>query len=149
MKLLAGILLFLLCAWTGESKARRLRCREQTLSGFHEIIREIGDRQRNMLLSFREGALLSPPSPERDRLLRLAGGEDVRLPFLTAEEGARLTAYVRSESCSVSILRTEEEALLALLRRERDRTREELAHKGQVYRSVGYLSGVAALLLVL
>ena len=92
---------------------------------------------------------MCPPSPEREALLKLSGGDDACLSLLTAEESACLAAYARSESRSVAALRSEREALLALLQRERDRTREELGGKGQVYRSVGYLTGAAALLLVL
>ena len=43
----------------------------------------------------------------------------------------------------------ERDALLALLQRSREQTAAEIKNKGQVYRSVGYLTGVAALLLVL
>ena len=76
MKLLAGIALFLLCALVGEGKSRRLAKRERTLSAFCKLIREIGERQQSALVSFREGALMSPPSPEREALLELAGGKD-------------------------------------------------------------------------
>ena len=60
-----------------------------------------------------------------------------------------LAAYARSETRSPAELRAERDALLALLRRSREQTAAELKSKGQVYRSVGYLTGVAALLLVL
>ena len=101
------------------------------------------------LVSFREGALHCLPSPERDQLLALAQGKEADMPLLTAEERAALKAYVRSDSRSLEALRTQRDALLTLLRRERDQTKEELSCKGQVYRSVGYLFGVAVLLLVL
>ena len=71
------------------------------------------------------------------------------MSLLTAEERSALEAYVRSDSRSLEALRTQRDALLTLLRRERDQTKEELSRKGQVYRSVGYLFGVAVLLLVL
>ena len=66
MKLLAGIALFLLCAITGEGKARRLQRREKTLSKLCELLQEIGERQQRTLVSFQEGALMCPPSPEPD-----------------------------------------------------------------------------------
>lgn len=149
MKLLAGALLFLLCALVGEKKAKRLARRERTLIRLHGLIEEIGDRQLSLLVSFREAALRCPPSPERDELLALAQGTDAEIPLLTAEEQAALAAYARSETRSMSELRNQRDVLLRLLCRERDQTREELAHKGQVYRSVGYLLGVAVLLLIL
>ena len=71
------------------------------------------------------------------------------MPLLTAEERAALGAYARTQSRSLAALRAERDALLTLLQQARDSTREELGRKGQVYRSVGYLCGVAVLLLVL
>lgn len=149
MKLLAGALLFLLCGLVGEGKARSLVRRERTLMKLQELIREIGDRQLSLLVSFREGALRCPASAERDQLLALVDGREAQMPLLTAEELNALGAYARSESRSLTALRGERDGLLALLREARDRTREELSHKGQVYRSVGYLCGAAVLLLVL
>lgn len=149
MKLLAGMALFLLCALAGEGRARRLQRRDQTLFRIFELIRDIGDRQLSGLISFQEAALRCPPSPERQLLLDLSQGRDTGGSLLTAEEMDRLSAYARSESRSVAALRAERDVLLELLQRERDRTHEDLTRKGQVYRSVGYLSGVAALLLVL
>ena len=149
MKLLAGVVLFLLCGLVGEGKARRLVRREQTLMGLWGLIREIGDRQLTGLVSFREAALRCPPSKMREQLLGLSAGEDADMPLLTAEERASLGAYARAQSRSVGALRAERDALLALLQQARDSTRQELLHKGQVYRSVGYLCGVAVLLLVL
>ena len=149
MKLLAGITLFLLCALAGEGRSRRLRRRAQTLLRVYELIHEIGDRQLTALMSFREGALFCPPSPERERLLLLANGTDAALPLLTGEENAALGAYARSESRSSSALRAERDGLLALLQRNREQAEEELQNKGQVYRSVGYLCGAALLLLVI
>lgn len=149
MKLLAGLVLFLLCALAGEGQARRLLRRERTLGKLYELFREIGDRQLNGLVSFREAAMGCPPSPEREQLLAIMRGEETVTLLLTPEERAGILAYARSESRSASALRTERDALLALLRRERDRTREELSCKGRVYRSVGYLCGAAVLLLVL
>lgn len=149
MKLLSGTLLFLLCALVGEGKARNLVRRQRTLAGLIGLIQQIGDRQLSGLVSFREGALRCPPSPEREQLLTLAQGKEADMPLLTAEERAALAAYARSESRSLEALRTERDGLVGLLQREADRTREELSHKGQVYRSVGYLCGAAALLLVL
>ena len=49
----------------------------------------------------------------------------------------------------LAVKRAERDALLVLLQRSREQTAAELKNKGQVYRSVGYLTGVAALLLVL
>ena len=149
MKLLAGALLFLLCGLAGEGKARSLVRRERTLGKLHDLIREIGDRQLSGLVSFREGTLRCAPSPERDQLLALSQGKEADMPLLTAEELSALGAYARSESRSLEALRAERDGLLSLLQRERDQTREELSRKGQVYRSVGYLCGAAALLLVL
>ena len=149
MKLMTGILLFFLCASVGEGRARRLQRRERTLAKLHELIREIGDRQISGLVSFQEAAMERPSSQEREELLDLSRGEGSFARLLTEVERARLTAYARSESRSLGTLRTEQEALLSLLQQERDRTREELAIKGQVYRSVGYLCGAAVLLLVL
>ena len=149
MKLLAGIVLFLLCALAGEGKARRLQRRERALSKVHELIFEIGERQQNALVSFREGALMCSPSPEREQLLKLAGGEELCLPMLTAEERSSLAAYARSESRSVSALKDERDSLLSLLQKAREQAAEERTHKGQICRSVGYLCGAAALLLVL
>ena len=74
---------------------------------------------------------------------------DRLLPLLTDRELAALSAYARSRSRSLETLRAERDALLTLLEGEREQTHGELLHKGQVYRSVGYLGGVAALLLVL
>ena len=149
MKLLAGIALFLLCALVGEGKSRRLAKRERTLSAFCKLIREIGERQQSALVSFREGALMSPPSPEREALLELAGGKDSDLVLLTAEERSSLAAYARSHSRSTAALQAERGRLLTLLQAAREQAGEERMRKGQVYRSVGYLCGVAALLLVL
>ena len=149
MKLLAGIVLFCLCALAGEERARRLQRREQRLARVTEVSVGSGDRQMDAVGSSREGALLCPPSPEREELLKLSGGGESDMPLLTGEEKARLAAYARSDSRSVAALRSEREALLALLQQDGTRTREELTHKGQVCRSVGYLCGVAALLLVL
>ena len=149
MKLLAGLTLFLLCVLAGEGKSRRLQRRAQMLSKYHELIREISEKQLNGLLSFREGVLTCPPSPERNQLLCLLRGEVSNLHLLTTEEREGLCAYARSESRSAAALRGERDALLTMLQRKRDKTGEELAHKGQVYRSVGCLCGAAALLLVL
>ncbi len=149
MKLLAGMVLFLLCALAGEGWARRLLRREQALSRFHDLIREIGDRQLLNLVSFREAAVGCPASAERTQLLALLKQDGGRIPLLTGEEQAQILAYARSESRSVSSLRTERDALLTLLERGHDSTKEERMGKGQVYRSVGYLFGVAILLLVL
>ena len=149
MKLLAGIALFLLCALVGEGKSRRLVKRERTLGTFCKLIREIGERQQSALVSFREGALMSPPSPEREALLELADGKDPDLVLLTAEEHAGLAAYARSRSRSTAALQDERDRLLLLLQSAREQAGEERLRKGQVYRSVGYLCGVAALLLVL
>ena len=149
MKLLAGIALFLLCALAGESRSRRLQRRVQALLKLHELIREIGERQLAALVSFREGALRCPPSPEREQLMDLSRGRGPSMPLLTAEEQGALAAYARSETRSPAELRAERDALLTLLQQARDSTREELGRKGQVYRSVGYLCGVAVLLLVL
>lgn len=149
MKLLAGIALFLLCAVAGESRSRRLQRREQALLKLHELIREIGERQLTALVSFREGALRCPPTPEREQLMDLSRGREPSMPLLTAEERNALAAYARSETRSPAALRAERDALLALLQRSREQTAAELKNKGQVYRSVGYLTGVAALLLVL
>ena len=149
MKLLAGALLFGLCALAGEGKARRLVRRERTLMKLHGLIQEIGDRQLTGLVSFREGALRCPPSAEREQLLVLAQGKEGDMPLLTAEERAALTAYARSETGSVAELRAKREGLMTLLQQARAQTRAELSQKGQVYRSVGYLLGAAVLLLVL
>lgn len=149
MKLVAGAFVFILCGLVGEGKARRLMRRERTLSKLQGLIREIGDRQLTGLVSFREGALRCGASPERDQLLALAEGKEPDMPLLRPEERASLAAYARSESRSIETLRTDRDALLAMLQRERDETGQELARKGQVYRSVGYLCGAAALLLVL
>lgn len=149
MKLLAGTLLFLVCALLGEGKARRLAHRERTLTRLQELIREIGDRQLTGLVSFREGALHCSPSPERDQLLILARGKEEDMPLLTGEERAALAAYARAEARSVAELQDQREGLLTLLRQAQEQTREELSRKGQVYRSVGYLLGAAVLLLVL
>ena len=149
MKLLAGALLFLLCGLVGEGKARRLARRERSLKDLHGLIEKIGNWQLSGLVSFREGALRCPSSSERDQLLALAQGKEAELPLLTAEERSALTAYARSDSRSLEALRAQRNALLALLREAQERTRQELSHKGQVYRSVGYLCGAAVLLLVL
>ena len=149
MKLLAGIALFLLCALAGESRSRRLQRRAQALLKLFELIREIGERQLAALVSFREGALRCPPSWEREQLLELARGKEPSMPLLTAEEQSALAAYARSETQSPAALRAERDALLALFQRSREQTAAEIKNKGQVYRSVGYLTGVAALLLVL
>ena len=149
MKLLAGMALFLLCALWGEGKARRLQRREQTLARLHDLLRDVGDRQLTGLVPFREAVLRCSPSPERALLLDLLEDRETSLPLLTTEEAARLKAYARSESRSVTALRGELDALLSLLQGERERTRAEHRGRGQVYRSVGYLFGVAALLLVL
>ncbi len=149
MKLLAGIALFLLCALAGESKARRLRLREQRLRSLSDLIRAVSDRQLTSLLSFGEALLGCSPSPEREQLLDLLHGKSLQMPLLTAEERDSLTAYAQSEKRSLAALREERDALLSLLGRERERAKEELAQKAQIYRSVGYLSGAAALLLVL
>ncbi len=149
MKLLAGIALFLLCALAGESRSRRLQRRAQALLKLHELIREIGERQLTALLSFQESALRCPPSPEREQLMDLSRGRGPSMPLLTAEEQNTLAAYARSETRSPAELRAERDALLALLQRSREQTAAEIKNKGQVYRSVGYLTGVAALLLVL
>ena len=148
MKLLAGLVLFLLCGLLGEGRARRLQRREQTLGRLRELIRDIGDRQLSGLISFQEGALRCPPSPERDLLLALLEDGAPQTPLLSPEERSRLTAYVRSESRSAAALRAERDVLMERLQREQDRAKEELTRKGQVYRSVGYLLGAAALLLV-
>ena len=149
MKLLAGLALFLLCALVGEGRARDLLCRERTLGTLYGLIRDIGDRQLTGLMSFQEGVLGCPPSLERALLLALARGEAPAMPLLTAEELAALRAYALSRSRSVAALRTERDALLAFLQKERERTHQERKQKGQVCRSVGYLCGTAALLLVL
>ena len=149
MKLLAGIALFLLCALVGEGRRRRLLRREQTLCAFHELIRRIGERQLTALVSFQEGALSCPPSPERETLLQLAGGEEPPIPLLAAEERARIAAYIRSESRSSAALRAERDELLTLLEKSQEQAGAELLGKGQIYRSVGYLVGAAAMLLVL
>ena len=146
---MAGLALFLLCALAGEGRARRLQRRERTLERLQGLIRDVGDRQLSGLVSFREGALRCPPSPERDLLLALLGDEAPQTTLLSPEELDGLAAYARSESRSLTALRTERDALLERLQRERDRTKEESVRKGQVCRSVGYLLGAAALLLVL
>ena len=123
--------------------------RAQALLKLFELIREIGERQLTALLSFQESALRCPLSSEREQLLELARGKEPSMPLLTAEEQSALAAYARSETRSPAALRAERDALLALLQRSREQTAAELKNKGQVYRSVGYLTGVAALLLVL
>ena len=90
-----------------------------------------------------------PASPEREWLLTLLQDEGAQIPWLTQEEAASISAYARSDTRSLAALRAERDALLTLLLRERDSTRAERMGKGQVYRSVGYLFGVAAMLLVL
>ncbi len=149
MKLLTGITLFLLCALIGEEKNRRIRRRERTLANLYDLIRQIGDRQLNGMVPFREGVTACPPSPERELLLDLADGNPAKAPLLTAEERTGLAAYARSESRSVRALRAERDELLSMLRQARDKTEEEMARKGQIYRSVGYLSGAGILLLLL
>ena len=149
MKLLAGLVLFVLCALMGEGRSRRLLRRERTLSRFCDLIGEIGDRQLGSLVSFREAALGCPASAERDQLLALLKREEPRIPLLTPEEQAHMVAYARLESRSLSSLRAERDALLALLRQSESSTKEERMGKGQVYRSVGYLFGVAVMLLIL
>lgn len=149
MKLLSGMALFLLCALAGEGRASRLRRRERTLDALCGLVRDIGQRQQRTLLSFREAALLSPPSPERSQLLELAAGAEDVLSLLTAEERSSLAAYARSETPSLAALCREREALLGLLEKAREAAREDLSRKGRIYRSVGYLCGAAALLLVL
>ena len=146
---MAGLALFLLCALAGEGRARRLQRRERTLERLQRLIRDVGDRQLSGLVSFREGALRCSPSPERDLLLALLGDKAPQTTLLSPEELDSLAAYAQSESRSLTALRTERDALLERLQRERDRTKEESARKGQVCRSVGYLLGAAALLLVL
>ena len=86
---------------------------------------------------------------EREQLMDLSRGRGPSMPLLTAEEQGALAAYARSETRSPAELRAERDALLALLQRSREQTAAEIKNKGQVYRSVGYLTGVAALLLVL
>ena len=149
MKLMAGIVLFLLCALAGEEKSRRLLRREQELFSLRELIKRIGEGQLTALVSFREAALSCPPSPTRDQLLRLAEGREKDVPLLKREEADRLLAYVRSESRSPSALRGDLDDLLALLLRAGEQARAERTSKGQIYRSVGCLVGAAALLLVL
>ena len=92
---------------------------------------------------------MSPPSPEREALLELAGGKDPDLALLTVEERSSLAAYARSRSRSTAALQAERDRLLSLLQAAREQAGEERMRKGQVCRSVGYLCGVAALLLVL
>ena len=149
MKLLAGMMLFLLCALAGEGKARRLLRREKALTGFYELIRSAGDRQLLTLIPFREALLSCPPSPEREQLTALLRGNKGEISLLTSEEVDRLAAYARSESRSLAALRAERDDLLTMLQGARDSMKEERMQKGQIYRSVGYLFGVAALLLVL
>ena len=55
----------------------------------------------------------------------------------------------RSHSRSTAALQAERGRLLTLLQAAREQAGEERMRKGQVYRSVGYLCGAAALLLVL
>lgn len=149
MKLLAGMVLFLLCALVGEGKSRRLLRREQALARFHALIGEIGEKQLLGLLSFQEALLACPPSPERDQLMDLSRGKEPDMSLLTPEERGCLAAYARSNSRSLSALRAERDDLLTLLQRGRDGAKEERMGKGQVYRSVGYLFGAAVLLLIL
>ncbi len=149
MKLLAGMALFLLCAMMGEGRVRRLQRREQTLTRLHGLLREIGERQLTGLASFREAAMRCPASPEREWLLTLLQDKEAQISLLTPEEAASISAYARSDNRSLAALRAERDALLTLLLRERDGVKEERRGKGQVYRSVGYLFGVAAMLLVL
>ena len=54
MKLMAGALLFLLCALAGEGQARRLVGRERCLARLCDHIREIGDRPLTGLVSLGE-----------------------------------------------------------------------------------------------
>ena len=70
------------------------------------------------------------------------------MPLLTAEDQSAFAAYARAETRSPTALRAERDAIMERLQREQDRAKEELTRKGQVYRSVGYLLGAAALLLV-
>ena len=149
MKLLAGMMLFLLCGLAGERSARRLQRRRRTLTVLQDHIQQVRERQLTCLMSFREAVLSCPVSPEREGLLGLCGESREQLPLLTVEETKRLAAYARTESRSIATLRTERDALLTFLRQAKGRTGEELSTKGSVYRSVGYLLGAAALLLVL
>ena len=87
----------------------------------------------------------------RSRRLQRRAQALLKLFELIREIGERqLTALL---SFQESALRcppsSERDALLALLQRSREQTAAEIKNKGQVYRSVGYLTGVAALLLVL
>ena len=149
MKLAAGIVLFLLCGLAGEQKSRRLVRRSRALSNLGALIRQISDRQIGELIPFAKAAQGCPPSQERDYLLSLTGGQAAGIMPLTPEEEKHLLAYARRDSRSTADLKRERDGLLALLNRAAEGARQELQQKGQVYRSVGYLTGMAVLLLVL
>lgn|GEM_PF-2939290 len=148
MKLAAGIVLFLLCGLAGEQKSRRLSRRVHVLFALKSLIRQISDRQLCGLVSFREAARGCPASPEKELLLTLAAGQTAGPAPLSPEEAGRIRAYARRDSLSAADLERERDALLALLEGAEAAARQELQQKGQVYRSVGYLSGMALLLLV-
>lgn len=149
MKLAAGIVLFLLCGLAGEQKSRRLVRRARALSNLGVLIRQISDRQLSELICFAKAAQGCPPSQERDYLLSLIGGQAAGIMPLTPEEEKRLLSYAHRDSRSTADLERERDGLLALLNRAAEGARQELQQKGQVYRSVGYLTGMAVLLLVL
>ena len=110
---------------------------------------ELSFQEKQLDIQIEEEDLSVPDGISIDDPVRMYLKDIGRVPLLTAEETARLAAYARSDSRSVASLRLERDALVSLLERNRDKTKEELAGKGQVYRSVGYLTGAAALLLVL
>ena len=149
MKLAAGILLFLLCGLAGEQKSRRLSRRAGTLAALETLIRQIGDRQLNELVSFEEGVRSCPPSPERDYLLSLVRGQAAGPALLAPEEEERLRTYARRDSRDTADLSQARDSLLDLFSKAAKDARREQRQKGQVYRSVGYLAGMAVLLLVL
>lgn len=148
MKLAAGVMLFCLCSLIGEQKRRGLLGRVRALEAYMALIRRITETQARELIPFFQAALRCPPSEEREALLQLARGETAPCPALTTEEREALSAFARREHRSLGDLRRETDALLAALEAAHERAKADYDQKGRVYGAIGYLSGLAVLLLV-
>lgn len=149
MKLTAGLMLFALCALMGERASRALSGRERTLGVMIGLIRRAGDRQIQNLCSLSSALKEEPAGPEQQWLLALSCGE-IQPSFLplSKEEEEGVRRFAALSIFSPQGLRQEQETLVKQLSAARQRAMAERAEKGRIYRSMGYLSGVAALLLV-
>ncbi|MBQ7278044.1 MAG: hypothetical protein IJR17_02445 [Clostridia bacterium] len=148
MKLAAGGVLFLLCVLMGEGASRKTARREQALGELILLLQRVGDRQQHSLCSYESALLQEPPSSLQRLLLSLLRGTPLECDYLTEEERNLVRDYARQQFPSLQEAGKSLNQLLHGLSAAQAQAAAQRQQKGRLYRSMGYLSGVAALLLV-